>query len=778
MSFAEAEVGTDKAPPAILSVVTKDSQPDGTANQLVVTFSEPVDLSNVDNNNFTLTESAGGSPTINGSYTANDASSITFNLNGVTPNNTSLTIDLDYNDAAGTIIDNSSNEMSFNEDTTGSDGVGPTVVITATNGTLGSPGAVVNSGSTTTDVGIILTFTLSEPSSDFDINDIDLSAANGTISSALTVVSSTVYRAHFAATREGLLTTVGVTVGGFSDNFGNANIKPITKFLWTMNVPMDFASGSWRHLTCKDADDGQITVNIPTGGSGTYEYDIATAIGNLFDGGYVSKTSNIFNGLAAGTYYVAFRDVADDPTHFSYGDAITIREPSVDLDALISTSQTNILCFGEEVNSGSITITRPGSSASGGVRDITSVNPKEFGIMEYDIDTSPGNLFDAGYVTNLNNTFNYLPAGKYYVGARRIINYDVNGNGLDDGVGAGDETGLYCESREIEITITSPDALTLTLDANPINTYGPRCYGQASGQITTIVRGGTGTLYYSASLTDGSFNYNFGSQNRSAPFSNATTKALSGISKGTWYVSVKDANECEVEVRPAPFVANEANELSIASVSSTDVSCFGSTNGTISVSMEPGKEGAGSLTFAKLAANSRPGPGAFSVFTANGGTFTNIAAGSYYIAVKDANNCVVVSDSRVNVNGPSAIGVIMYKENVSCNSSTNADGALHATVSGGVAPYTYRWEYDPNDWNMGSAQAETLTDTDHDIINLKQGYYRLTVTDANLCTKVVKNNWYADNNMHVLGGWGDSGWIYLTMLWRPRWKVGFKFLSR
>ena len=89
--------------------------------------------------------------------------------------------------------------------------------------------------------------------------------------------------------------------------------------------------------------------------------------------------------------------------------------------------------------------------------------------MEYDIDTSPGNLFDAGYVTNLNNTFNYLPAGNYYVGARRIINYDVNGNGLDDGVGAGDETGLYCESREIEITITSPDALTLTLDANPIN---------------------------------------------------------------------------------------------------------------------------------------------------------------------------------------------------------------------------------------------------------------------------------------------------------------------
>ena len=150
---------SDAARPIMVTAITKDSNIDGSADQIVVTFSEPVDLSNVDNNNFTLTESAGGSPTINGSYTSNDASSITFNLNGVTANNTSLTIDLDYNDAAGTIIDNSSNEMGFNEETTGTDGVGPTVVITATNGTLGSPGAVVNSGSTTTDIGIILTFT-------------------------------------------------------------------------------------------------------------------------------------------------------------------------------------------------------------------------------------------------------------------------------------------------------------------------------------------------------------------------------------------------------------------------------------------------------------------------------------------------------------------------------------------------------------------------------------------------------------------------------------------
>ena len=114
MSFSETVAGTDKAPPAMLSAVTGDSNTDGSVDQIVVTFSEQVDLTNVDNDNFTLTESAGGNPTIassgvgNNKYSASNATSITFNLAGVAPENTLLTISPDYNDAAGTIIDNSS----------------------------------------------------------------------------------------------------------------------------------------------------------------------------------------------------------------------------------------------------------------------------------------------------------------------------------------------------------------------------------------------------------------------------------------------------------------------------------------------------------------------------------------------------------------------------------------------------------------------------------------------------------------------------------------------
>ena len=126
MSFSETVSGTDGASPAMLSAATGDSNTNGSVDQIVITFSEQVDLSNVDNNNFTLTESAGGSSlAVSGSYSSNNQTSVTLNLTGVTANNTSLTISPDYNDATGTIIDNAGNEMSFSETVVGTDGAVP-----------------------------------------------------------------------------------------------------------------------------------------------------------------------------------------------------------------------------------------------------------------------------------------------------------------------------------------------------------------------------------------------------------------------------------------------------------------------------------------------------------------------------------------------------------------------------------------------------------------------------------------------------------------------------
>ena len=244
---------------------------------------------------------------------------------------------------------------------------------------------------------------------------------------------------------------------------------------------------------------------------------------------------------------------------------------------------------------------------------------------------------------------------------------------------------------------------------------------------------------------DGAFNYTSGitPETRTPPYSGITTKILTGGTAGTWYVSLKDASGCEVEVRPDPVVAAEANELSIATVVGTNADC-NLNSASIVVTMEAGKLGAGGLTYATIASTSPPTTVqvAAATFANTTGTFSSLAAGSYYVAVKDANLCVVVSDSRVNVEVPDEIQVLIYKENASCYSSTILDGALHATVSGGVAPYTYVWEYDPNSWDMSSSV--TLPETTQDIVNLKQGYYRLTLTDDNGCEKIIENDWYAE----------------------------------
>ena len=97
----------DTSVPTLISAVTGDNNADGAVDRLVLTFSEQVDLTSVDNNNFTLTESAGGSSlAISGSYSSSDQTTVTLTLTGVTANNTSLTISPNYDDATGTIKDN------------------------------------------------------------------------------------------------------------------------------------------------------------------------------------------------------------------------------------------------------------------------------------------------------------------------------------------------------------------------------------------------------------------------------------------------------------------------------------------------------------------------------------------------------------------------------------------------------------------------------------------------------------------------------------------------
>ena len=58
----------DTVLPTLISATTVDSDAHGTADRLTFTFSEQVNISNINNDNLSLIESAVGSPFISGTY--------------------------------------------------------------------------------------------------------------------------------------------------------------------------------------------------------------------------------------------------------------------------------------------------------------------------------------------------------------------------------------------------------------------------------------------------------------------------------------------------------------------------------------------------------------------------------------------------------------------------------------------------------------------------------------------------------------------------------------
>jgi hypothetical protein len=103
-----------------------------------------------------------------------------------------------------------------------SDSTPPTMNITA---------AGVTSGSTTSNANLSLTFTSSEPTTNFAASDITVT--NGAISN-FSATSSTVYTATFTPTTPGIA-TINVAAGTFTDSAGNNNVAS-TQFSWTYGI--------------------------------------------------------------------------------------------------------------------------------------------------------------------------------------------------------------------------------------------------------------------------------------------------------------------------------------------------------------------------------------------------------------------------------------------------------------------------------------------------------------------------------------------------------------
>lgn len=236
-----------------------------------------------------------------------------------------------------------------------------------------------------------------------------------------------------------------------------------------------------------------------------------------------------------------------------------------------------------------------------------------------------------------------------------------------------------CTATAMVTIPDAPAALTLSI-ASQVDVL---CFGGNNGSIDLAVSGGTVPYNYEWSGT--------------AP----DVQDPSGLSAGTYMVTVTDANGCTATT--SATITEPASAVVAMIIASTNPLCNGAADGTATVTPSGGTPG-------------------YTYLWSNGqttATATNLIAGSYQVTVTDANGCIALAIVTLT-NPPVLLASIAAKSDVLCNGGNT--GSATATQTGGTAPYMYLWSD-----NQTTATA----------IGLSSGVYFVTVTDANGCQSIT-----------------------------------------
>jgi hypothetical protein len=227
-------------------------------------------------------------------------------------------------------------------------------------------------------------------------------------------------------------------------------------------------------------------------------------------------------------------------------------------------------------------------------------------------------------------------------------------------------TDIVHDSLDVMVVITQPTPLSINITSQ----NNVSCPGGGNGNATVAASGGT--LPYTYSWSDGN-----------------TTAADSDMMAGNYTVTVTDNNKCTAN----KVISIGVNSTLSATISSTNVSCFGMLNGQAIAAALGGMSPYQYLWQ----------PIGYTIPTASG-----LSAGTYTSQITDALGCITFNTVTLTQPAPLAV------------SAAVTDSMVNALVSGGTAPYTYQWLPGGN--------------TTASVSGLSAGTYTLIVNDANLCT--------------------------------------------
>jgi gliding motility-associated-like protein len=476
----------------------------------------------------------------------------------------------------------------------------------------------------------------------------------------------------------------------------------------TASVTSDY---NGQNISCNGSSDGSALATV-TGGTGPFTYSWSTS---------PAQNNAAATNLTSSTYTVSISDV----NGCSGSATISLTEPAVLSSTAIASSNYNgfnISCHG--LSDGAIDMTTSGGttpyqflwSNNGNTEDLSGLTSGLYSASITDVNGCTTNasvtLIQADSVlATINVLSNYNGFG---VSCNNNLDgtIDINVSGgtstytylWSNGATTQDVTSLPSGAYLVTVTdgnncvdtmttiLTQPTALNIAVDSiSNFNGYNVSCYNSSNGLIALTTSGGVSP-------------YNFLWNN------NSTTEDLNNIPYGGYLITVTDANNCVLLydttlTQPAELISS-ATTTSV--YGAYNVSCYGSTNGTIDLSVNGGL-----APYSYVWSNS-----------ATSQDLNVLGAGTYSVNITDLNGCTA-SASSIVTQPDSLIASINSISNyngfaISCNGASN--GSIDAGVSGGMTPYDYAWS------NGAATQ---------DLLLISGGNYTLIVTDSNDCVATV-----------------------------------------
>jgi hypothetical protein len=194
-----------------------------------------------------------------------------------------------------------------------------------------------------------------------------------------------------------------------------------------------------------------------------------------------------------------------------------------------------------------------------------------------------------------------------------------------------------------------------------------------------------------------------------------TTAVVNNLPAGTYAVQASNTG-CSNNPLLASVTINAISNPLIVNPSKTDITCFGSVDGSITASVSGGTPPY-SITW-KNSSN---------VTIGNTATVNNLPAGTYSVQVQDA-SCTI-TPNPVTITAPTAaLTTTIATTDASCYGCN--DGNITPNINGGSSPYTYSLENSKNVVISGGISI---------LSNLLADTYTLTITDVRTCKVIVSS---------------------------------------